>query len=67
MMEAVRNLHIVLTIVVICIVQAMTQVCPYTDPKCRCDPLGVSCYGLDKIPPLNTGVNVSQIRDLRFQ
>ncbi|CAG5119735.1 unnamed protein product [Candidula unifasciata] len=65
-MELTRNLHIVLLIGVVCVVQAIAVICPYSDLICSCDS-EILCYGLQQIPPLITGDNVGKFTYLTFQ
>ncbi|BFZ13419.1 hypothetical protein BsWGS_16458 [Bradybaena similaris] len=66
-MAPTRNLHLALLFAAMVVVQTVAQICPYSDPKCKCGDQWVSCTGLQQIPPLNTGVNVSQILHLYLE
>ncbi|BFZ13414.1 hypothetical protein BsWGS_16453 [Bradybaena similaris] len=69
MMASVRSLHIVMLTGVMGIGQTMGQVCPYTDPKCTCALYynWVTCTGLQQIPPVNRGANVTYIQYLQLE
>ncbi|BFZ13413.1 hypothetical protein BsWGS_16452 [Bradybaena similaris] len=64
MMASVRSLHIVMLAGIMGIGQTMGQVCPYTDPKCKCDSDSIQCTGLQQVPPVNRGANVSHYKYL---
>ncbi|BFZ13188.1 hypothetical protein BsWGS_16227 [Bradybaena similaris] len=42
----------------------LAEICPYLDPKCRCQNSTVICGNLDTIPPLNTGNSVIPVDTL---
>ncbi|CAG5119725.1 unnamed protein product [Candidula unifasciata] len=66
MMESIDHFHTALFIGVMCVVQTMGEICPYSDPGCSCGPY-ITCYNLQEIPPINTTVDSSQVTSLIFE
>ncbi|BFZ13372.1 hypothetical protein BsWGS_16411 [Bradybaena similaris] len=66
-MKCVENRYILSLIGIVSVVQTLAQICPYNNTKCVCYDRYVTCTGLQEIPPLVTGIDVTYFTTVNFQ